>query len=402
MRIGIYGGTFNPPHLGHIISARFAMEYLKLDRLLFIPAAEPPHKNVPEGSPTAEQRLEMTAMAADSLLLPGKVEVSDLELRREGNSYTSDTLARLKEQYPEDELWLLMGTDMFLTLQNWREPEVICSLAGLAAFARTQSDTGEMLEIQGRYLSEKFGAKIRTVQLPQVTPVSSTQLREQLVKGMGRQYLSPAVYGYILRHGLYGTHADLKHLSDGDLRACSLSMVYAKRHAHILGVEKTAVELAKRWGADPEAARRAGILHDCTKYLPLEEHLAICAQAGIELDELEAQSAKLLHSKTGAALARMVYGESDAVYWAVYWHTTGRADMTLLEKIVYLADYMEPNRDFDGVTELRRLCETDLDAALQLGLEMSVADLTERGVPIHKNTQGALDWVREHRKGPQP
>ena len=95
----------------------------------------------------------------------------------------------------------------------------------------------------------------------------------------------------------------------------------------------------------------------------------------------------------------MVYGESDEVYWAIYWHTTGRADMSLLEKIVYLADYMEPNRDFEGVEELRRLCDTDLDAALQMGLEMSVADLEARGVPIHKNTQGALDWVREHRKG---
>ena len=402
MKIGIYGGSFNPPHLGHLAAARAALAALGLDRLVFVPAGIPPHKALAPGSPTSGQRLELTAIAAGQLLMPQAAEVWDVEIRREGKSYTADTLEQAAARWPGDELWLLMGTDMFLTLQNWREPEVICSLAGLAAFARTQSDTGEMLEIQGRYLSEKFGAKIRTVQLPQVTPVSSTQLREQLVKGMGRQYLSPAVYGYILRHGLYGTHADLKHLSDGDLRACSLSMVYAKRHAHILGVEKTAVELAKRWGADPEAARRAGILHDCTKYLPLEEHLAICAQAGIELDELEAQSAKLLHSKSGAALARMVYGESDAVYWAIYWHTTGKADMSLLEKIIYLADYMEPNRDFDGVDELRRLCETDLDAALQMGLEMSVADLTERGVPIHKNTQGALDWVREHRKGSQP
>ncbi len=114
---------------------------------------------------------------------------------------------------------------------------------------------------------------------------------------------------------------------------------------------------------------------------------------------MEAGSAKLLHSKTGAALARMIYGESDEVCQAIYWHTTGRADMSLLEKIIYLADYMEPNRDFDGVEELRRLCVADLDAALLMGLEMSVADLTERGVPIHKNTQGALDWVREHRKG---
>ena len=117
------------------------------------------------------------------------------------------------------------------------------------------------------------------------------------------------------------------------------------------------------------------------------------------MDDLERESAKLLHSKTGAALARYVYGQPEEVYWAIFWHTTGKADMSLLEKIVYLADYMEPNRDFDGVDKLRKLCYTDLDAALALGLDMSIADLTERGVPIHKNTQGARDWLTRHGKG---
>lgn len=399
MKIGIYGGTFNPPHLGHLAAAKAAMAVLKLDKLIFVPAAVPPHKELAQGSPPAQRRLEMISLAADTLLEPEKVTVSDMEFDRAGKSYTVDTLRQLREQYPGDELWLLMGTDMFLTLQNWREPAEICALAGLAAFARTESDTGEMLEIQGKYLSETYGAKVCTVQLPRIVPVSSTQLRELLGRGEGSGYLSPAVYGYILRHGLYGTHADLKHLSDADLRACSLSMVRAKRHAHILGVEEEAVRLARRWGADPELARRAGILHDCTKYLELEDQLQICRKYGIVLDDLEQGAVKLLHSKTGAALAKHIYGQPEEVYWAIFWHTTGKPDMTLLEKIVYLADYMEPNRDFDGVEELRRLCYEDLDAALQMGLEMSVEDLKERGVPIHKNTQGALDWIKEHRKG---
>ena len=94
-----------------------------------------------------------------------------------------------------------------------------------------------------------------------------------------------------------------------------------------------------------------------------------------------------------------VYGQSDQVYQAILYHTTGRADMTLLEKIVYLADYMEPNRSFEGVDKLRQLCYTDLDAALEMGLGMSVEDLKQRDVPIHRNTQGALDWIQEHRKG---
>ncbi len=399
MKIGIYGGTFNPPHLGHMISARSAMELLGLDKLIFIPAGDPPHKELPQGSPRPEQRLDMVRAMADAMLLPGKVEVSQLELDRAGKSYTADTLRALHAQYPDDELWLLMGTDMFLTLQSWREPEAICALAHLAAFARSEADTAEMLERQGAYLRETYGVRTRTIQLPQVTPVSSTQLRELLGKGEGSRYLPLCVYGYILRSRLYGTQADLGRLDDDRLRACSLSMVYAKRHAHILGVEEEAVRLAQRWGADEALARRAGILHDCTKYLELEEQLQICDKYGIVLDDLERVSVKLLHSKTGAAMAKYIYGQPEEIYWAIFWHTTGRADMTLLEKIVYLADYMEPNRDFEGVEELRQLCYTDLDAALQMGLEMSVADLTERGVPIHRNTQGALDWILTHRKG---
>lgn len=398
MRIGIYGGSFDPPHIGHFQAAKAAAEALKLDKLILVPAALPPHKELAEEGAGAEDRLAMTGIMAS--LLGRSAEADRLELDRAGKSYTADTLRELKARYPGDELWLLMGSDMFFSLQNWREPEVILSLAAVASFAREEKDSLEEMKAHAGKLSESYGARVEVVTLP-VYPCSSTQVRRELGEGRRPQGLLDPIYGYILRHGLYGTRADLKHLSDEDLRACSLSMVYAKRHAHILGVEETAVKLAKRWGADPEAARRAGILHDCTKYLSLEEHLDICAQAGIVPDEMEAGSAKLLHSKTGAALARMIYGESDEVYWAIYWHTTGRADMSLLEKIVYLADYMEPNRDFGGVDELRRLCGTDLDAALLMGLEMSVADLTERGVPIHKNTQGALDWVRQHRKGSQ-
>ena len=119
MKIGIYGGSFNPPHLGHLAAARAAAKALELDQLVFVPAGCPPHKELAHGSPTPEQRLAMTAIAADQLLLPEVTEVWDAELRREGKSYTADTLAQARERWPEDELWLLMGTDMFLTLHIW-------------------------------------------------------------------------------------------------------------------------------------------------------------------------------------------------------------------------------------------------------------------------------------------
>lgn len=398
MKIGIYGGTFDPPHLGHMEAAKAAMDQLSLDRLIIIPDREPPHKGLPTDAASPQQRLEMARLMADGI--GPRAEASDLELKREGKSYTADTVEELHEAFPDDELWLLMGTDMFLTVQNWYQPERIFQYAGVAAFSRSHDDTGEMFEEQSQYLSERFHARTTIVNLPQIHEIASRDLRRMLASEWTggnvdpAQYLWLPVYGYILREGLFGTKADLKHLSDKHLRAISYSMVKAKRLPHIKGTEETAVALAKFWGVDPDKARRAAILHDCTKYWELEPQVAACDKYGIELDELERQSPKLLHSKTGAAMAKYIFGEPDDVYNAIFCHTTGKPGMTTFDKIIYLADYMEPNRDFDGVEEMRRLVWEDLDKAMLLGLEMSVEDLTQRGVPVHRNTQGTLDELR--------
>ncbi len=386
MKIGIYGGTFDPPHLGHMYAAQAAMSLLELDKLLFVPAKQPPHKALSGNSAAPEQRLAMTRLTADALLDPEKVYVDDLELEREGKSYTSDTLRQMRKRYPGDQLWLLMGTDMFLSLQDWHESQEILSMAGIAAFSRARSDSDELLQRQKKLLEDRFGATVRILRLPQVYEVSSTQIREQ---GDGT-HLPDAVWGYILRNGLYGVKRDLRHLSDDDLRACSLSMVYAKRHAHIRGVEEEAVKLAQRWGADEGLARRAGILHDCTKYWSTQRHLAYCEEYGLCLDPLELKSEKLLHAKTGALVARHIFGQSDQVYEAIYCHTTGKRDMSLLDKIIYIADYMEPNRDFPGVERLRTLAYADLDAAVALGCEMSIQEMEEKGREVHPNTRMAL------------
>ena len=163
-------------------------------------------------------------------------------------------------------------------------------------------------------------------------------------------------------------------------------MVKAKRLAHIRGTEETAVELARRWGADPEKLRRAAILHDCTKYDSLEEHLAICERYGIPLDDMERGAEKLLHAKSGAALAKYVFGQDDEVFTAILYHTTGRANMTLAEKILYLADYIEPCRNFPEVEEMRRLAQTDLDRAVLLGVRLSIQEMQERNRIVHHNT----------------
>lgn len=399
MKIGVYGGTYNPPHLGHLAAAKAVFEMLELDQLWLIPAGTPPHKTMPAGSPTSDQRLEMTRLAAEQLGLGDRVKVLDLEISRGGKSFTSDTIAELKGANREDEFWLLMGTDMFMTFQAWHEPETILQNTGIAAFGRTEEDSEELFSIQREYLMKQYpGARIFTLTIPGVIDISSTELREMLQKGEGGNLLAPAVYGYILRNGLYNTNADLKHLTLRQLRPVALSHLKHSRIGHVLGTEEEAIRLAQSYGADVEKARRAALLHDCTKRLSLQEQLEICERYGVEVDELEKTSPNLLHSKTGAAIAQHVYGECQEVCEAIKWHTTGKPHMTLLEKILYIADYIEPTRAFPGVETLRKAVYQDLDAGVLMGMENTIDLMQRRGDPIHPNTTQARDALRERKE----
>lgn len=396
MKIGIYGGTFNPIHRGHMAAARFAAEELGLDRLLLIPAGLPPHKALSTDTPAAEHRLEMTRLAAKAMELSCPVEVLDMELTRTGPSYTLDTLRELKAGYPEDHLYFLMGTDMFLSFQSWRGPAEIAGLCTLCAFSRAETDDPEQFAKQKRFLEKNMGADVVILKLPEIVEISSTQLRAGLAagEGAGLTYLAPVVYGYILRHRLYGTNADMRQLTVAELRCVAMTMLKHKRVAHVLGTEETAAALARRWGADEEAARRAALFHDCTKKLNWEQQMALCRLYNISLDEEERREDKLLHAITGAAVAREEFGVSKEIESAIRWHTTGKADMTVLEKIIYLADYIEPTRDFCDLRELRALAFEDLDQAMLLGLTMAVEDLTRKGVAVHSNSVRARDHLK--------
>lgn len=391
MNIGIYGGTFDPPHIGHVTAAKAAMEVLGLDKLVLVPDAQPPHKVLPEGGAAPRQRYDMAVLATAAL---GKrAEVSDMELRRSGVSYTADTLAALREQYPDDTLYLLMGSDMFLSLHNWRRPEAIMAMAHIAPFSREAEDESAAFAAQSARLEREFGAQVTVVPNPQVVELSSTEVRAALAQGGGEDLLPPSVWGYIRREHLYGTHTDLTHLTPEELRPIALSFLKPKRMPHVLGTEQEAIRLARRYGADETDARIAALLHDCTKKLDMEQQLALCRRYDIRLDELEQHALKLLHAKTGAAVARDIFGVKDAVYEAIRWHTTGKPDMTLLEKVIYLADYIEPNRDFPGVDELRRAVYDDLDKGLLMGLSDTIDEMERMGNPVHHDTLEARDFL---------
>ena len=384
MRIAIYGGSFNPPHIGHAEAARAAYKALKPDKFLIIPTNTPPHKELEANSPSPEQRLEFCRLAFGDI--PG-AEVSDMELRREGKSYTADTVDALMEQYPGAEICIVMGTDMFLSFRSWYRWQHMLEKCTLAVLSREDFDRREIESFKAELETENGAKVILIPHLP--LPMSSTEIRERLRRGLGSDDLCQGVYECIIRNGYYDAKPELSWL-----RQMVMPYLKENRIAHVTGVESQAVMLAMRWGADPDTAAIAGILHDITKAQNKEKQLKLCEKYGIILENAERENPALLHARTGAALARERFGISDEIYSAIRWHTTGKPDMSTLEKIIYLADYTEPTRDFEGVDKLRELSFEDLDRAMALGLEMSIEDLTERGKPIFHDTMDAYNWYK--------
>ncbi len=186
-------------------------------------------------------------------------------------------------------------------------------------------------------------------------------------------------------------------LSDAQLKETVIGLLKENRVAHVLGCAQTSVELAKLWGANRQDAYRAGMLHDVTKALPGELQLTLCSKLGILIDEFAQKNPKTLHAVTGAAIAQRVFGENEAVQAAIRSHTTGCGGMNTLQKIIYIADYMEPNRDFDGVEELRRLAQTDLDKALEMGLQMSIGLLRQQGREVCPDSLDALNDLEKEK-----
>jgi len=384
MGIGIFGGTFNPPHCGHLAAARAAIGALQLDRLYVVPTGEPPHKPMPEGGPNSEDRYRLA-----QLLFAGeeRIRVLDLEIRRAGPSYTVDTVEALRTQHPDADFYLLLGTDMFLSIEQWHRPEELVALATPAVFARGQGQREE-IATHIRRLTDVYG--IEPVRINHdILALSSTDVRKALQLRQGVELIGETVYREIIRRGHYGAKINFSWL-----REQAYTMLSPSRILHTQGTEAEAVRLAQRWGAEVDQVREAAILHDITKEFDAAEQLRLCQKYDMIPDDAEKRCRKLLHAKTGAAIARYEFGVCDTVFSAIACHTTGRPYMSLMDKILYLADYIEPGRDFAEVSRLRELAYTDLDAAVEYGLQLSLEELRGRGATPHPRTREAIDWLR--------
>lgn len=197
MRIGLLGGTFNPPHHGHLICAEEARIQLDLGRVLLIPAAHPAHRELdPEQDATPAQRLQMCRLAVEGQT---ELEVSEVEIERADTSYTVDTLEQLAKDSPSDELTLIVGADQALAFGNWREPKRIGELASVAVAARVEHDVAEALaEVQ-----RATGKPAISFDMPRID-LSASLIRDRVYRGRSVTHMMPtAVAQYIEQEGLY-------------------------------------------------------------------------------------------------------------------------------------------------------------------------------------------------------
>jgi len=197
-RLGILGGMFNPPHLGHLVCAQEAHAQLGLDAVLFMPVAVPPHKEATE-DPGARHRFELCRLAVRD---DERFAVSSLEIERGGPSYTVDTLTALRERHPEDELIFIAGGDMAASLPTWREPERVLELADFAVAERRGAVREDVIE-RWRALGAAAPREPLFLDMPRVD-VSSSEVRRRVREGRPVRYLVPdAVMAYIDAEGLY-------------------------------------------------------------------------------------------------------------------------------------------------------------------------------------------------------
>ena len=381
MRIGIFGGSFDPVHIEHIRVAQAAIDTLGLDRLLIMPAFAPPHKS---GRVLADNgaRLEICRLAFSGV---EKAEVCDFEIAQGGVSYTYLTCRHFKQAFKGAELFWLVGTDMLRDFPTWKNPDDILSNATLAVCARNEKK--DWVEEEQKRFFERFGKNFVCVGY-NGADVSSTKIRVLAAAGENfSAFVSPSVFEYIQKCGLY----EIPRAKD------ALALQKPSRKAHSLRVAFVAAARATALKLDEKKATLAALFHDCAKNLPPDHPLL---QGFIPPSDWGEVPESVLHQFSGAYVAERAFGVNDQeVLDAVRYHTSGKPQMTELGKLIFLADMVEDERQYDGVDKIRfAFYNQSLDEALTLALKETVEFLQKKEAEVYPLTISALKYYEKKEK----
>lgn len=367
-KIGIMGGTFDPIHNGHIKIALAALSEYHLDKVIFLTSGNPPHKRGKKILDASVRHI-MVKRAISGF---DRFKACDWEVKRSEYSYSLTTLRHFSEIYPSDDLYFIIGGDSLRDFHTWHKPEEILKLCTLLVYDRTggtaKSDFAKVI----------LGGNI---------DISSTEIRDTVAAGGDiSKFVPNSVNGFILRNELYKPVPDFEE----KLR----TMLKPERFMHSLSVRDTAVKMAEIFGADTEKARIAGLLHDNAKNM--DNLYERCRDLEVELDEIEMQNAGLVHAKLGAETAKCIFGVTDSeIIGAIRHHTLGKPDMTLLEKIVFVADLTEPLRTFPDAARLREIAFSDIDRAVYECVKSTIAVNLARKTAVHPNAYAILEQYEQ-------
>lgn len=395
MKIGIMGGTFDPIHNGHLMLGNYAYKLFKLDQVWFLPNGNPPHKSDDSIESMTANRVEMVRRA----ISPYKhFYLETYEVNRTEVSYSYQTMQYFQEKYPEHEFYFIIGADSLFSIEKWKYPEKLLRTCIILAAYRNGKGTQEMLS-QIHYLARKYECDIRLMNTPDVD-ISSSQIRQQIKEGRSIcEFVPKDVEEYIREKHLFEEEV-MEQLTIQKMKEKVKKHLDSNRYEHTLGVMYTAGALAMRYNVDLEKTMIAGLLHDCAKCIPAKEKITLCRQYKLPISEAEQNNPGLLHAKLGAYLAKEKYHVRDKdILSAIASHTTGRPNMSLLEKIIYIADYIEPGRkEAPNLCEIRHLAFTDIDECLYTILHASLAYLESRNEVIDPLTEQTYLYYKERRK----
>ena len=368
MKIALFGGTFNPPHIGHIRAAKSLCREICPDLLYILPASLPPHKTIDEGDNPAH-RFAMARLAFRGL--PCDTVVSALELCRRGKSYTSDTLAYLKTLHPDAEFFLYVGADMLESFESWHDFRDITDTCTLVTAPRAPEEEKELLSC-GKRFEKEYGSRVLFLPL---TPfrAASTTLRNEIARGDTKEckkLLTDDILGYIIENGLYSGRTSAKNVTSEET-LCEMeqalpTLIDDKRRAHTLSVCETALRLAEiffpLYGYEKELLRdlrAAALCHDMMKCRTEKELISYLSQFMRNFEG----APSVYHSYASAYYALEKYKVNARVFRSIYYHTTGCADADLFEKLIFLSDYIEPTRSYSAC---RALHDTVFDGLFTL------------------------------------
>lgn len=394
-RIGLFGGTFDPIHLAHLAIVEAAKAGADLQEVLLMPSGYPPLKD-PSGVSLPIYRYTMARLA--SARSTG-IEVSDFEIKQTGPSYTLHTLKALNAELasPRD-VYLICGNDVLFDLPNWYEPAAVLQNCTLLCGTRPGFSKTK-IEQQIRFLSEEYGARIKTFVMPKME-TSSTDIRTRLIEDSTAHIpeLPLVVEQFLHRHQLYQKNRLLQAVRPATIEFLFYvqhdlwTKMTLKRLLHSTGTAMTALELALRFGEDPDKAVVAGVLHDIAKEASWRDYL----ERHPEESHWLADYHQVVHGPHGAELALRDYGITDQeVLNAITYHTTLRKNPSNLEKIIFLSDKIEPGRTFSDLKPIRKLAETDLNKATLACLGAVAVNMAKRGQTRHPYSIDALNSLAQ-------